>query len=235
MLEVRTDGERGTSLVNPDVTDVTVSGAGRLLFRTESGREMSAHEYRAERACNHAYYGFAFVFVLENEDTLKETKLVKSRLKHRVAVTRPTTDDDFALCLLLYVTECLPVSRVTLLAVLNYLQTTARGTSSFFGLVRRSCMVMTCSCLYLFFDVSSDVILTHVPKTYILHQQVRRSRLDAASAAISGLLGSVVAPGDAFFSLSFATRQTRDGYGVRHVMHEVVSETVATVGPSLVK
>lgn len=213
-----------------EIVDVNVVG-DRVLFQTENGRFVSAAEYHLECKCKASFVGFSVFFTLECEDALTHLRIHGIRLKHRIALVRPDRDADFALCMIMFAVECLPLGRVTLMSLLEFLKHNIVVTRELYSNIKDSCLKLLHSSLYLHFDVVSGEALKTIPKVFILHRETRRSRAAVISSAYFRArkledLNSI--------NLNFVSRKTKEGRPVINVLNDVLGDsTIALPSPSV--
>lgn len=222
-------------LMPPNVTDVTACD-GRVILRSRENRMVTLEEHAAELDCDPSFLGFSGVFCLDTEDAITHVRISDVRLKHRVIVVRPKTRDDLLLCLLLFAVETLPLTRRTLLELLEVLgagappgrpedegrTAAAAATGSRISrTLRHSCLRLTYSSLYLFFDETAPEVMWHVPKIFVLHKETRRARAEVLADIYFRLrrFDRMMA-----MDLCFITRETREGGRVLDIVTDVANE-----------
>lgn len=222
LLEVH-HNRRHAFLSSPDVVYVTLSG-DRVLFHTETGQAISPEEYRTERECgSSSFIGFTFAFILDHEDLLSHLKITNLRLKHRVGLYHPKTDREFALCVLVFAVESLPLSRSTLLSMRTYVSR-LRPRQGLVTMIRETCLRLINSALFLFFDDTSSETLRGVPRPYMLHRESRR----AAASVIARAFFKTDLKDMSAINLSLCKKQTKEGRQITSLMAEVLNEAYVT-------
>lgn len=216
LLEVSHDRNTVT-LLDPSVADVALEN-GRLWFRLKCGRVVTASEYKQDCECRADYLGFSVIFVLENEDALTQVRIPAMRLRHRVAVTRPRTNLDMSVCLMLYAAECLPLTRGTILDMLSHLEGLPRPKTKLAYLMRESCRRLLNSGLYLYYD---DETADGVPRVYVLFRETQLARAHVIVETVFRTAQHLPpkTPG-----LDLVHRRTLDGINVRDLVREVLTE-----------
>lgn len=230
VMEIHREKNSSAHATPLEIVDVNVAG-DRVLFQTENGRLVSAAEYHLECKCKASFAGFSMFFTLECEDVLTHLKIHSIRLKHRIAMVQPERDADFALCMIMFAVECLPLGRATLLSLLEFLQHNIVVTRDLYSNIKDSCIKLLYSSLYLHFDVVPGDALKTVPKVFILHRETRRSRASVLSCAYFrvkklGDLNSV--------NLNFVSRKTKDGRPVMKVLNDVLGDSTVSLLPPIV-
>lgn len=212
-----------TKLAAPDVVGLTVT-AGQLWFHTESGQVIQNSQYRTECECRANFVGFCLFFILEEEDALTELRLTSTRLRHRIAVFRPKNNTDFALCMILFAIESLPLSRPTLEKLVDLLRDINPRTG-LTRMIRRSCIKLICLSLYLFFDVTEHQVTECVPQICLLYKETQRAGALVLAQTYFGVrdIASM-----SMVSLSLTDRVTKDGDLVGELAAEVLN-TVCNV------
>lgn len=204
-LEVHSD-RKSVRLTSPDLVALSVAD-GQLWFHTETGRLLPQALYRDESENRASFLGFCLFFVLDGEDAITEVRLSSIRAKHRIAIFRPKTNADFALCLLLYAIESLPLSKATLEGAARYLYASNPRTG-LTKIIRKSCVRMICTSLYLFFDVMDRPVLQCVPQIYMLYKETQRSNAGIVAETYFGVADLSAM---ACVSLAINDRPTLDG------------------------
>lgn len=217
-MEVHSD-RKALRLMSPDLVGVSVS-EGQLWFHTETGRLLPQALYRDDCESRASFLGFCLFFVLDGEDAITEMRLSSIRAKHRIAMFRPKNNSDFALCLLLYAIESLPLSKNTLEGLARYLYASNPRTG-LTKIIRRSCVRMICTSLYLFFDVTDRPVLQCVPQIYVLYKETQRSNAGIVAETYFGVSDLSAM---AYVSLAINDRPTRDGDLMGDVAAEVLNQ-----------
>nr|WEG72023.1 tegument protein UL7 [Murid betaherpesvirus 2] len=217
-LEVHSD-RKSVRLTSPDLVAVSVAD-GQLWFHTEAGRLLPQALYRDESESRASFLGFCLFFVLDGEDAITEVRLSSIRAKHRIAIFRPKTNADFALCLLLYAIESLPLSKATLEGAARYLYASNPRTG-LTRIIRKSCVRMICTSLYLFFDVTERPVMQCVPQIYVLYKETQRS---SAGIVAETYFGVSDLSAMACVSLAINERPTRDGDLMGDIAVEVLNQ-----------
>lgn len=216
-MEVHND-RQSVRLKSPEIVNVTVSD-GQLWFHNESGQLVPHAQFRADSDCRTSFIGFCLFFILEGEDSLTEVRLSSIRAKHRLAVFRPKNNLDFTLCLILYAIESLPLSRQTLESLVGYLNN-SKPRTGLTRMIRRSCIKLICTSLYLFFDVTDPRVIHCVPQICILYKETQRAN---ATMLAETYFGVTDISSMSYVSLSITDRQTRDGDSIGDLATDVLN------------
>lgn len=217
-LEVQSD-RRTLRLASPDLVGVSVT-EGQVWFHTQTGRLLPQALYRDECESRASFLGFCLFFVLDGEDAITEVRLSSVRARHRIAIFRPKNNADFALCLLLYAIESLPLSKNTLEGLARYLYG-ANPRTGLTKIIRKSCVRMICTSLYMFFDVTDPPVMQCVPQIYVLYKETQRSNAEVVAETYFGVSDLSAM---AYVSLAINDRHTRDGDLLGDVAAEVLNQ-----------
>lgn len=218
-MEVHSD-RRTVRLAPPEIVAVSTV-EGQLWLHTPQGELIPVAHYRSDCECRASFLGFCLFFALDGEDALTELRLSSIRAKHRLAVFRPKNGVDFALCLILYAIESLPLSKRTLEELTDYLSL-ARPRTGLTKIIRRSCIQLICTSLYLFFDVTDARVMHCVPEICVLYKETQRAN---ASLLAEAYFGATDLAAMSYVSLAINDRPTRDGDLVADLATEVLNLT----------
>nr|WEG69099.1 tegument protein UL7 [Mastomys natalensis cytomegalovirus 2]WEG69237.1 tegument protein UL7 [Mastomys natalensis cytomegalovirus 2]WEG69376.1 tegument protein UL7 [Mastomys natalensis cytomegalovirus 2]WEG69514.1 tegument protein UL7 [Mastomys natalensis cytomegalovirus 2]WEG69652.1 tegument protein UL7 [Mastomys natalensis cytomegalovirus 2] len=218
-MEVHND-RKAVRIAAPEIVSISVSG-NQLWFHTDTGQLIPHGQYRADADCRASFVGFCLFFVLDEEDALTELRLSSIRAKHRLAVFRPKNSVDFALCLILFSIESLPLSRQTLENLVGYLNNSHPRTG-LTRMIRRSCIRLICISLYLFFDVTDTRVMQCVPQICVLYKETQRANATILAETYFGVsdISSM-----SFVSLALTDRHTRDGDTMADIATDVLNAT----------
>ncbi|AVT50773.1 tegument protein UL7 [Cervid alphaherpesvirus 2] len=114
VCEVREIPGAPPTFSSSSVTHLRVEPGSGALMLTLDGRagEVACEAYRAECEAMPAYRGFAFAVLTAMEDVVFATSVPAAVLPHRLALFRPETAEDFALCVVQMFLEGCAESRV---------------------------------------------------------------------------------------------------------------------------
>lgn len=207
-------------LTAPEVVSLTIAD-GQLWFHTESGQLVPCAQYKADTECKSSFLGFCLFFILDAEDTLTEVRISSVRARHRLAIFRPKSNTDFTMCMLLFAIESLPLSKHTLECLMAYL-IDSNPRTGLTRMIRRSCVRLVCTSLYLFFDVTQPKVTHYVPQVCILYKETQRAN---ASMLAQTYFGVKNISEMSLVSLCLTDRHTEDG----DVMGDLAADVLNTV------